>query len=205
MIDYGCSLHCKALPMRPIVPASPLASGAQPRRLPCRPAQIWDGLVPERSVAMENVKFELTAADLMSPDPICVEPSTTLRQLAQIFAEYEISGAPVVDPEGRVIGLVSKTDLIRRCVDGVVDLPPAFLFEMLAETGSEDGEMSVEPAIPVEDFMTEDPLTVTRETPAGEIAAQMCERRMHRVIVVDDQHRPIGIITSLDMACALSR
>jgi CBS domain-containing protein len=110
-----------------------------------------------------------------------------------------------VDSQGRLVGLVSKTDLIRRCVDGVVDLPPAFLFELLSETGSEAGEMTSEPSVCVEDFMTEDPLTVRSEAPVGEIARQMCERRIHRVIVADDENRPIGIITSLDLACALSR
>ena len=154
---------------------------------------------------MTALQSELIAEDLMSSDPICVEPSTTLRQLARTFAENEISGAPVVDAQGRLVGLVSQTDLIRRCVHGVVDLPPSFLFEMLAETGSEDREMAAEPSFCVEDFMTEDPLTATRESPMSEIARQMCERRVHRVIVKDSQNVPVGIITSLDLACALSR
>ena len=148
---------------------------------------------------MASAKLELIATDVMSPDPICVGPATTLRQLARTFAEYEISGAPVVDGQGRVVGLVSKTDLIRRCVEGVVDLPPAFLFEMMADTDSEAGEMASEPSVCVEDFMTQDPVTVTANTPAGYVARLMFEKRIHRIIVMDHDKYPVGIITSLDL------
>ncbi|TSA40207.1 CBS domain-containing protein, partial [bacterium] len=49
--------------------------------------------------------------------------------MAEIFEDNEISGAPVVNEAGVVIGVVSKTDIIRRCSEGTIDVPPAFLFE----------------------------------------------------------------------------
>lgn len=60
------------------------------------------------------------ACDVMTPEPVCVEPSTTLSQLARVFEENDISAAPVVNEEGRVIGIASKTDLIRRCTEGTL-------------------------------------------------------------------------------------
>ncbi len=156
---------------------------------------------------MSIVKTELRAKDVMSTDPVCVAPSTRIRELAQIFEEHEISGMPVVDQEGRVIGVVSKTDLIRRCAEGTDDIPPAYLFEILSEQGDEDAtsEVMPEPLVCVEDFMTEDPLMVGPDISVSTVARLMCERRVHRVIVADKDNFPVGIITSMDLLDALSK
>jgi CBS domain-containing protein len=148
---------------------------------------------------MPAVSCELKAKDVMVSEPVCADPSMTIRQLARIFEENEISGAPVVDKEGRVIGVVSKTDLIRRCSEGTVDVPPAYLFEAICEQRGYDEEVIPEPLICVEDFMTQDPVTVTGNTPAGYVARLMFEKRIHRVVVVDHEKFPVGIITSLDL------
>jgi CBS domain-containing protein len=123
----------------------------------------------------------------------------TMRQLARLFEENEISGAPVVNKEGRVIGVVSKTDLIRRCSEGTLDIPPTYLFEALSDANSDDEDIIPEQLVCVEDFMTHEPVTVSPTVSAGHVAHLMFERRIHRIIVVDDQNFPIGIITSLDL------
>lgn len=144
-----------------------------------------------------------TAATIMTPDPVCAEPSTTIRQLARLFDENDISGCPVVDHSGRVIGVVSKTDLIRRCSEGTRDIPPAYLFEVVCEQGGEDddgGESPIpEPLVCVQDFMTESAVTAGPSTPVHEVAALMADRRIHRVVVVDDDKYPLGVITALDV------
>ncbi len=157
---------------------------------------------------MSIVKTELRARDVMTPDPVCVSPSTTIRELARIFEENEVSGAPVVDKEGKVIGVVSKTDLIRRCAQGTDDIPPAYLFEVLNEQETDEDETSEvmpEPLVCVEDFMTEDPLMVAPDVSAGKVARMMHESRVHRVIVADEEQFPIGIITSLDLLAEFPR
>jgi CBS domain-containing protein len=143
---------------------------------------------------------KLRASDVMTADPLCVAPSTTLRELTRMLDDNEISGAPVLDSQGAVIGIVSKTGLIRRCAEGIDDIPPAYLFETLSEQGS-DGERELvpEPQVSVEDLMTEDPLTVAPDEPASKVARLMSEHRIHRVIVVDEERYPLGIITSLDL------
>ncbi len=55
----------------------------------------------------------LTARDVMTLEPVCVGPATTIRELARLFEENEISGAPVVNRSGRLVGVVSTTDLVR--------------------------------------------------------------------------------------------
>lgn len=157
---------------------------------------------------MTALKTDLKAKDVMNAEPVCVEPSTSIRRLARIFEENEISGAPVIDPQGRLVGIVSKTDLIRQCMEGTDEIPPAYLFEILSEQGVDEDESSEvipEPLACVEDFMTEDPVTVTPDTPIGRVARLMHEGRIHRVVVVDYEKYPVGIITSLDLLKAFSQ
>lgn len=148
---------------------------------------------------MKPAKELNTARDVMTREPVCVEPWMTMIQLARMLSEYEISGAPVVDNQGCVIGMVSKTDLIQRCLDGLEGTPPGFLFEMLAATGSASREMTAASEVRVEDFMSSDLVAVSPDTALTRIAALMSENRIHRVVVVDEKRKPIGIITSLDV------
>lgn len=156
---------------------------------------------------MNALKAEPRARDVMTADPVCVGPATTIREIARVFEEHEISGVPVVDAQGRVIGVVSKTDLIRRCSEGTDDMPPAYLFEVLGEQGeeSETSEVVPEPLICVDDFMTEDAVTVAPDEPVPSIARLMADKRIHRVIVADRERFPLGIITSLDLLSVFPR
>ncbi|TVQ62778.1 MAG: CBS domain-containing protein [Phycisphaerales bacterium] len=156
---------------------------------------------------MPSATTKHTAKDVMTPDPVCIRPSATIRELARLFEVNEISGAPVINQAGMLIGVVSKTDLIRKCAEGTVDIPPAYLFEALAEQGEndeEENEYIPEPIVCVEDFMTEHPLTVTPETPLREIARAMVDGRFHRVVVVNEESAPIGVITTLDLLATFS-
>src|ERR1039458_8440945 len=54
----------------------------------------------------------LTAADVMTKDVISVKKETTIRELAELFARHRISSAPVVDDSGKMIGIVTETDLV---------------------------------------------------------------------------------------------
>lgn len=137
--------------------------------------------------------------DIMTPDPVCVDGSMTLRELARMFVDEEISGAPVIDSNGHLIGVVSKTDLVRRCLEGEAEYPPAYLFEMLSEQAGEETELRPEHEIVVDQFMTTEPLTATAGERAADVAHRMAEARVHRVVVVDRERRPVGIITSLDL------
>lgn len=150
---------------------------------------------------------ELKARDVMTADPVCVVPSTRIAELARILEEHEISGVPVIDQQGRVVGVVSKTDLVRRCAEGVDDIPPGYLFEVLSDQGQDEetSEVIPEPLVCVEDFMTEAPLTVAPEVSIAAIARMMFDRRIHRVIVTDEEGFPVGIITTLDLLGAFGQ
>jgi CBS domain-containing protein len=153
---------------------------------------------------MENgvKKGELKARDVMTPEPVCVTPATRIREVAHLLEAHQISGMPVINTEGRVVGVVSKTDLIRRCTEGTDEIPPAYLFELLS--GSQDEEAMPEPLICVGDFMTDSPVMVMPDAPAETVGRLMHERRIHRVIVADEAGCPVGLITTLDLLAALA-
>lgn len=156
---------------------------------------------------MKPACAELRAKDVMSAEPVCVGPATRIRELARVFEIHEISGAPVVDHQGRVVGVVSKTDIIRRCSEGMRELSPAYFFDALSDEIDEEefGEELHEPLVCVEDIMTDDPVTVAPDAPLADIALAMHANRIHRVIVVDEERFPVGVITSLDLLEALTR
>src|SRR5438874_2934953 len=68
----------------------------------------------ERIEALDERSLPVTAADVMTPDPLTFSPDTSVHEGAQILSEHRISGAPVVDANGGIVGIVSEYDLIAR-------------------------------------------------------------------------------------------
>lgn len=143
--------------------------------------------------------------DVMTHDPVCVGLLTPIRELARVFHDNQISGAPVVDAEGKVVGLVSRLGLLQRCCSGEVNIQPEELNGVVSEN---DADMDIEEAITesficVRDFMTENPPLVVPGMSVVTLARFMCETRHHRAVVVDENGYPLGIVTSLDLLEAL--
>lgn len=137
--------------------------------------------------------------EVMSSSPVCATGAMGMRELARLFEEKRISGAPVVGQDGRIIGVISKTDLIRRTSEGSLETPPNYLFEVLCGTACKGAPVVPESLLVVADLMSPDPVTVRQDDMIGPVARVMAERGIHRVIVVDDDRRPIGVVTSLDL------
>lgn len=187
--------------MPPFLGTQPSGSAHRSGR---RPAEGIRGDRKEPPVSTASSRICRTAKDIMTPDPECVDLGMTIRDVARIFDECEISGAPVVDGGGRLVGVVSRTDLVRRYTDGDIDADPTVLIEMFG--GDEDDEVGSlpRPLVTVDDFMTTEPITASPSTPINEIAQRMVSARVHRVIIVDREHIPVGIVTSLDLVKALA-
>jgi CBS domain-containing protein len=135
--------------------------------------------------------------EIMTKDPVCIDGGTTARELARVLEESEISGVPVTDVQGRIIGVVSRTDLMNRCVEGPFGAGPGMALTSLADgLGGTvaDEEMGV-----VEDFMNPDPITAPPDEPISAIAARMVRDHVHRIVIVDDENLVIGVVTTLDV------
>ena len=111
-----------------------------------------------------------------------------------------ISGAPVVDADGRCVGVLSSSDFVTwagKEGSGKVIHFIAPWGEMIDIEDSPDNE--------IRHYMTAQPVTVAPTAPIGELAQKMVDAHIHRVLVVVDQNRPQGIVTSTDVLAAVAR
>ncbi len=151
--------------------------------------------------------MERLAREIMESNVVTVTPSTPLRELARIFAEDEISGAPVVEVDGRLVGIVSKTDLLNAVADAsqVPGGTDPYFEELFGPSASPMKEMESEEEREslgsVDDIMETEIITVAPTETVSRVAARMAKGRIHRVVVVDSG-KVVGIITSLDLLSA---
>jgi CBS domain-containing protein len=125
----------------------------------------------------------MQARDFMQTDVVTVTPGTLLSTVHRLFIEEEIHGAPVVDEDGRVIGIVSTLDLSRASAD---ELDPDAALAMTAA-----------------DVMTPEVVAVTPETSVTDVARLMRAQHIHRVLVVRDREL-VGVVTTFDLLRALT-
>jgi CBS domain-containing protein len=153
---------------------------------------------------LDDAKF--LASDIMTRDVAVVHPETTLLAAVKLMASRRITGLPVVDKHGSLVGMMSEADLLRwhegfsereaRWLDLLAEgycLAPDFLREIQEQRRKIKGVMSSKPTI-----------TVTETTPAREIASLMHVHRIKRVPVLRDG-KLVGIVTRTDLVRALAQ
>jgi CBS domain-containing protein len=142
----------------------------------------------------------------MTSEVFTVTPETSLDLLARAFGERQVSGFPVVDESGRVVGVVTETDLIHQ--NQRLHIPTAIaLFDAVIVLGSSkrlEEEMRRMVATTVAEIMTREPAIVGPEVSAAEVATLMAERDAHTVPVVDEAGRLVGVVGKRDVIRALA-
>lgn len=140
----------------------------------------------------------MLAKDIMKRKVITVTAQMTLREVARLFSDKRISGAPVVSDEGRVIGVISQTDLVRKEREGASQEVPIYHRE--AEEYGLLGPIHVEDPdyTRVEQVMTPWAISFEEDTPVEELARQMLGKHIHRVVITRDGEL-CGLVTSMDM------
>ncbi len=139
--------------------------------------------------------------DVMTAPVVTVGPETDLAAATSVMAERRISGLPVVDRGGRLVGMLTEGDLLRRVETGTQGETPGFL-KTLFLAGSVASDYVRTHARKVEEIMTPDVVTVGPDEDLGEIVALMRRRRIRRVPVVADGHL-VGIVSRADLIRAL--
>jgi CBS-domain-containing membrane protein len=145
-----------------------------------------------------------TVADIMTRDVITVTPQTGLRELARILSEKNINGVPVVDDQGKVLGVVCDSDLVNQnrplhiptvfvILDSVIPLENPWRFQK---------EFKRLTATTVEDIYSRPAVVVEPDTDVSEVARLMGERKFYTVPVVD-KGRLVGIVGKADVIRSL--
>lgn len=142
------------------------------------------------------------AQDIMTANVITVEPDTSVQEIAKRLIENRISAVPVVERNGRVIGIVSEGDLMRRTESGTERHPSWWLFLLAApeETARSFVKTHGRHAA---DVMTRPVISVNEETPIQEIAETLEKRRIKRVPVMSGD-KLVGIVSRANLLRALA-
>jgi CBS domain-containing protein len=127
---------------------------------------------------------QLRVADLMSVEPISIEASAPVRLAQQLIDRHAVSGLPVVDAGGRLVGVISQTDLVRVHADEALRIQWS--------------------ALRVSAVMSSPALTIDSTATVSEAAGAMEQHHVHRLVVVDAQRRPTGVLSTLDLVRGLA-
>ncbi len=142
----------------------------------------------------------LTARDIMSKDVVAVSVSTSLKDLAHTFVETRFSNLPVLDDSGKLVGIISETDLVEQ--QRPLHIPTVMtLFDWVFSFGNEKRfkeEVDRVTATTVGDLYHKEPVTCSPEMTTRELAALMSEHKVHLLPVVDNGEM-IGVVARLDL------
>ena len=144
----------------------------------------------------------MRAKDLMTTDVIAVGADATVKAVAQIMLSHRISAVPVTDKEGRLLGIVSEGDLLRRAETGT-EPRRSWWLDLIASAEERADDYVRSHATHVRDVMTKRLVTVEEDTPLSTVAALLEEKRIKRVPVVKDE-RLIGIVSRADLLRGLA-
>ena len=145
----------------------------------------------------------ITAADVMNPRVLAAAADWTLPELADFLVEHEISGAPVVDAAGRLLGVASVTDIAAALsTEGGEGAPGADFFQSAWPEGPSREALAALAArgvrLTVREIMTPRVYTVVEDTPVGELAETLIEKHVHRLLVTREE-KVVGIVSTGDL------
>jgi CBS domain-containing protein len=145
----------------------------------------------------------MRVTDLMTRSCISVLPSTTLADAARIMLANHVTGLPVLDTDGKLVGIVSEGDLLRRAELGTDGQPVNWLKTFLMPS-SVAADYVVTHARHVSGVMTHNPVSVTPATELNEAAELMLRKHIKRLPVLADGEL-VGVISRTDLLRALVR
>ena len=143
----------------------------------------------------------MKAKDVMTSPVITTEPDASIVQAIRIMLQRRISGLPVVDQDGRLVGMLTEGDFMRREETGTRRLRPRWL-EFLIAPGRLADEYTRSHGRKVSELMTPEPVTASEDTPLHEIV-QLMEKHQIKRVPVTDKGLVVGIVTRANLLHAL--
>jgi CBS domain-containing protein len=148
----------------------------------------------------------LKARDIMTREVISIGPEASVTEAARLLEEHRISGIPVLDAQGRLLGIITQSDLVQRARD--LELPPAInlldIHMFLVTPSGFQKRLEKMLGGTVGEVMTPDPVTISPEMPIKEVAALMDRKKVHTFPVLEGG-KLLGIIGKIDLIRALAR
>jgi CBS domain-containing protein len=144
----------------------------------------------------------MKTADIMTRNVVSVRPETTILQAAQLMLQHRISGLPVVDCDGHIVGIVTEGDFLRRAETGTQRKRTRWV-EFLVGPGRLAEEYVRSSSRRVEDVMTRSVHTISEDTPVSDAVELMERHRIKRLPVLRD-HKIVGIVSRANLLHALA-
>ena len=153
---------------------------------------------------------QLTASDIMNPDVVLVHDDMSVHELAATLTQHGISGAPVLNGDGQLVGVVSLSDIVandgkRQAILGGEHVGDFFLQgweDELDETELRPFHVVEDEGMTVADILTPVIYKCDESTDIATMADTMIKGRIHRLVVTRDD-AVVGIVSTLDMLKAL--
>ena len=136
------------------------------------------------------------ARDVMVAPVITVKPSTTMKEVAALFLERRISAAPVIDSQGKLIGIVSEGDLLHR-VEAGTERHRSWWLEGFIGNDTLAAEYVKAHGRKVSDVMTHKVITASPQTPLHEVATLMEKNAIKRVPILENSWSPASLCFAL--------
>ena len=144
----------------------------------------------------------MKARDIMSTKVVTVSPSTSVRDIAGLMVERHVSGLPVLNDNGTLVGMVSEGDLLRRPEIGTQKHRRRWV-SFFSGVDSQAREFTKSHALRAGDVMTEQVIHVSGETPLGDVVGLMEKHNIKRLPVLSDG-KLVGIVSRADLLRALA-
>ena len=144
----------------------------------------------------------MKARDVMVSPVITVEPTSSVKQVARTLMEHGISAVPVVNGQGKLVGIVSEGDLLHR-VETATERKHSWWLRIVAGDGTLAADYAKAHARKVADVMTQEVITATPDTPLDEIAMLLEKHSIKRVPIVDNGQL-VGIVSRANLVQALA-
>ena len=142
----------------------------------------------------------MNVADIMTREVVSVRADMRVGQIARVFREHQLSGLPVIDADGELVGIITELDMVKRHARPQM---PAFLPLLGAylPLGTKDYKESLRriTGVTAEDIMTTPVNTIGPDASVEDAATVMVSNRSNPLPVVDDNGRMVGIISRTDI------
>lgn len=124
----------------------------------------------------------MRVVEIMSPKPKVINSTDTVAEAIGLLADYHVTGVPVVDDHGRLVGVLSNSDIL----------------EAIAEHGDKEERDTLLEATTVSEIMTPRPQTIAPDAPVTDAARRMLYLEVHRLFV-EDEGRLVGVVSTTDL------